>query len=57
MALECDGDFDAVGGLDEGHRKCFVTQLACLMAGGVHVPSMIDGGFSLGQYSRNIKMN
>src|SRR5580704_7163844 len=27
------------------------------MAGGVHVPSMMDGGVSFGQYSRSIGMN
>jgi hypothetical protein len=34
-----------------------VCQAIFLTAGGVHVPSMIDGGFSFGQYMRNIRMN
>lgn len=30
---------------------------AGLTAGGVHVPSMIEGAFSTGQYSRSIRLN
>ncbi len=30
---------------------------ACFTAGIFHVPSMIDGVFSLGQYMRSIRMN
>ena len=34
--------------------KCYCT---CFVAGGFHVPSMIDGGVSFGQYSRSMGMN
>ena len=35
----------------------FPVYCICLMAGGFHDPSMIDGGVSFGQYSRIIGMN
>ena len=38
------------------HRATLV-QLALIAAGGVQVPSMIEGGLSSGQYMRIIRMN
>ncbi len=35
----------------------YLTYWAGRIAGGFHEPSMIDGGVSFGQYSRNIGMN
>src|SRR5262245_12678039 len=34
-----------------------VTKPDCCTPGGFHEPSRIDGGVSLGQYKRNIRMN
>jgi hypothetical protein len=40
------------------HPSSTVTEPDCFStAGGFHEPSRIEGGLSLGQYKRNIKMN
>ncbi len=50
-------DMTATAHVTNARAVAYAFPVTFLTAGGFHVPLMMEGGFSFGQYMRNIKMN